>query len=374
MENDKVVYKIAEYLRNGYYDYKIKELVVNENISDENFALLLEEAKQVVHQEKLKNTEKRNRIFFILFVAAIVLSLLAFLFVIPNLVEAPSIFYPILGAALICLFSYLAIAYYKTWEPEFVKEHETPNVNYSFLFLMLIPGMVFYFILSLRFEAVADNLLKENQIEVVGEIISGGETEIQNRRGSIKISTVAVEFETVEGKKIIAYENLDTYEFQGFHINQKVNMIYSKSNPHNISLLMSESDLSKFKNSKETEILPSDLINLMSVDKQNILAELNKLSYGWEYNEQQMLWINNRKNIAISVTLDSVSYIGQNGRTADHFLKKNGFKRVDNPSSSSLSRFDLNKRYENDKYRASVRSLNSGNGQEPAAITTIAKK
>ena len=374
MENDKLVCKIVEYLKIGYYDYKIKELLLNENISDDKFEQLLEEAKQVVHQEKLKNLEKRNKMFFILFAAGIALSFLAFLFLIPNLVEAPSTFFPILGAALICLFSYLAIAYYKTWNPEFVKEHETPNINYSFLFLMLIPAMIFYFILSLRFEAVADNLLKENQIEVVGEIVSGGETEIQNRRGSIKISTVAVEFQTLEGKKIIAYENLDTYEFKSFHINQKVNMIYSKSNPQNISLLMSDSDLSKFKNSKEKEILPSDLIHLMSIDKNNITTELNKLSYGWEYNDQQMLWVNNRKNMAISVTQDSVSYIGQNGRTADHFLKKNGFKRINNSSTSSLSAFDLNKSYENDKYKASVRSVNTGNGQEPAAITTIAKK
>ena len=183
-----------------------------------------------------------------------------FWFIIPTQIESTSIFFPVLGSLLICLFSYLSLIYYKTWELEFVKKHETPEINYHIFGLMFIPGVILYFIISSRFENLADNLLKENQIEVTGKIISGEETEIQNRRGNIQISTIVVEFLTKEGNKIIAYEDIGHYEFQNFYLNQEVNLIYSKTNPQNISLLMSNKNITKFKNSKEKDILPEDML------------------------------------------------------------------------------------------------------------------
>ena len=210
--------------------------------------------------------------------------------------------------------------------------------------------------------------MKENQIEVTGKIISGGETEIQNRRGNIQISTIVVEFLTKEGNKIIAYEDIGHYEFQNFYLNQEVNLIYSKTNPQNISLLMSNKNITKFKNSKEKDILPEDMIYLMSVDKKNILTELNKISYGWEYNNKEALWVNNRRNIGISISSIMVVYIAQNFDTIDYFIEKDGFKRI------GQAKYDTNKIYEKDNYKATITMLKRENGQEPFAMTTITKK
>lgn len=374
MTNDQLTSLLVQYLKGGYYEYEIKDLLKDKNIAADDFKICFEKATELVYQDKLKMLEKRNKLFFALFITLLILTFIVFFFVLPTQIESSSIFLSILGAAVMCLFTYLCIAYYKSWELEFIKKYEIPRINFGFFIIMLLPGLLVYFLFSYRFENVADALLKENQVEAVGKVVSGGETEINNRRGSIKVSTIVVEFLTKEGQKIIAYEEVDSYEFKGFYLNQEVNLIYSKTNPKNISLLMSDSDIIRFKDSKERDILPKDLIYLMSVERENILTVLNQISYGWEFNEQEALWVNNRKNIGISISVDVVVYIANNFTTADYFLEKNGFKRVDKVSSGSLSRLDRTKVYEYENYNATIQALPQGNGEAPLAVTTIRKK
>ncbi|MBC7440781.1 MAG: hypothetical protein H7250_12470 [Flavobacterium sp.] len=374
MENNKIITVIVDHLKAGYYESEIKDILKDENISENDFKNLFNQSKEIVNNDNIIKLAKKNKLKFFGYLSITVLTLLIFLFYLPKQIESPSTFYSIIGSAIICVFAFISFLYYKTWELEFVKEHEAPNINYSFLVIMILPCAILYFIISSVFENVADNMLKENQIEVVGKVISGGETEIQNRRGNIKISTIVVEFTTEEGKKVIASEEVDTYEFQGFYLNQEVNLIYSKTNPENINFLLTDADISKFKNSKEKEITPNDLIKLMSLNTKDIKTELNKISYGWEFNNQEMLWVNKRKNLGISINSTTVNYIGQNFSTADYFLKKNGFKRIDKIETSSLSRLDANKLYENNDYEATIKALPQGNGKEPLAITTITKK
>jgi hypothetical protein len=374
MENEKIIATIVDHLKADYCESEIKDILKDKNISENDFKNLYDKSKEIVNNDNIIKLAKNNKLKFFAYVSITFLTLLIFLFYLPKQIESPSTFYSIIGSVIICLFAFISIVYYKTWKLEFVKKQETPNINYSFLVIMILPCAILYFIISSVFESVADNMLKENQIEVLGKVISGGETEIQNRRGNIKISTIVVEFMTEEGKKVIASEEVDTYEFQGFYLNQEVNLIYSKTNPKNINFLLSDADISKFKNSQEKEITPNDLIKLISLNSKDIKTELDKISYGWEFNNQEMLWVNKRKNLGISINSTTVNYIGQNLSTADYFLKKNGFKRIDKKETSSLSRFDANKLYESNSYQASIKALLQGNGKEPLAITTITKK
>ena len=374
MENEKIIEIIVEHLKADYYEHQIKEILVDKNISANDFRTLFDKSKEIVKDYNIAQISKKHKIKFIAYVLATVITLLIFWFYLPAQIESPSMMYSIIGSVLACIFAFTAFCYYKTWELEFVQKYETPNINYSFLVIMILPCGILYFINSTVFENVADNLLKENQIEVTGKVISGGETEFQGRRGDIKISTIVVEFLTEDGHKIIAYEEVDTYEFKGFYLNQEVSLIYSKTNPHNISFLLTDEDIKKFKNSNEKELMPKDLINLMTTDKTNIKTELNKISYGWEYNTQMMLWENKRKNIGVSVIDNKVIYIGQNFSTAHYFLEKNGFKRINKQITSSLPQLDALKIYENENYQATIKTLVQENGQQPMAITTIIKK
>jgi len=374
MENEKIIEIIVEHLKADYYEHQIKEILVDKNISENDFRTLFDKSKEIVKDYNIAQISKKHKIKFIAYVLATVITLLIFWFYLPAQIESPSMMYSIIGSVLACIFAFTAFCYYKTWELEFVQKYETPNINYSFLVIMILPCGILYFINSTVFENVADNLLKENQIEVTGKVISGGETEFQGRRGDIKISTIVVEFLTEDGHKIIAYEEVDTYEFRGFYLNQEVSLIYSKTNPHNISFLLTDEDIKKFKNSNEKELMPKDLINLMTTDKTNIKTELNKISYGWEYNTQMMLWENKRKNIGVSVIDNKVIYIGQNFSTAHYFLEKNGFKRINKQITSSLPQLDALKIYENENYQATIKTLVQENGQQPMAITTIIKK
>jgi hypothetical protein len=371
MEDKKNISIIVEHLKAGYHESEIKDLLEDKNISKDNLQLLFDKSKEIVFEDNLILLAKKNKFRFITYISLLILTLIIFIFYLPIQIELPSTIYPIIGSVLICIFSFISFAYVNTWNPEYVKKYETPNINYIFL---IIPCGILYFIIALRFEVVADNILKENQVDVIGKVISGGQTEIQNRRGNITTSTIVVEFLTKEDKKIIAYEDISSYEFNQFYMNKEVKLIYSKSNPENINLLISSSDLRKFKNSKEKDIVAKDLIHLMSIDNKNIEAELNKISYGWEYNNQELLWINNRKNVGVSVTQNLVLYIDQNFYTSDSFLEESSFKRVDKTNSDNLSEYNDNKVYENDNYKATVKMLRRGNGQEPLAITTITKK
>lgn len=373
MKNDQIIPKVVEYLKEGYYDFAIEDLLKEKNIPESEFTAIIDKAKEIVFEDNFKILNKKHKFIFVTSLLLAFLTLIYFSYFLPYKIESVSVSYPILGSIIICLFSYLAIAYYKTWKLEFIKKIETPNIDYSFIWIMIIPCAILYFIISSRFESVADELLYKNQIEVTGKVISGGETEIQNRYGKATYSKIIVEFNTIEGAKRIAYEDVSNSEFQNFYLNQEINLIYSKTNPENINLLISDSDFRKFKKSKERDILPQDLINFMAVDNKNAQKELNKISYGWEYHKQKMMWINVRKNIAISLSNNLVIYIGENVDVARNYLEKDGYKLIE-PIDPQMLHLVGRSVWLNKNFTAIIEKASIKNGEQPIAIITIMKK
>lgn len=373
MKKDTLVLKAVQYIKEDYYDFAIKDLLLEDGANPDEADMLLEEGKKIVYQEQILAISKKRKIIFGAVVSLLLLTFYYFLFVLPSSVESPSVTYSLLGTVLICFLGYLCIAYYKSWDLEFVRKHEELNINYSFLVIMLVPGTILYFIISSVFENTAESILKKNQIEVVGTVISGGENEIHTRRGTIKLAKIVVEFETREGEKIIADKDVSSYEFNNFYYKQEVNLIYSKTNPHNIAILTTSQALKEFKNSQERDITYHDLENLIDVKEDKLKAELDKIVYGWEYESSVKAWVNNRKNVGVAVHDNSIVYIAPNGAVAHYLLEKEGYVALNKNDSSFVAKVYGIGQYKKGNLIATIEMISTKNGEPPMAMTTLRK-
>jgi len=372
MENNDIILKAVKYIKEDYYDFAIKDLLIEDGVSPDDINDILEEANKIVLEENITKTAKKYKFIFGLNVILIVVTLFCFLTFLPKKIENESVFYPLLGSFLCCFFGYLCIAYYKSWKLNFLRRNETLSINYSFLIIVLLPGLILYFIIASVFKNTAEEILKENQVEVVGTVISGGETEIHSRRGTIKSAVIVVEFETLEGEKIMANKDVSSFEFKDFYYLKEVNLIYSKTNPHNVAILTSESALREFKNSAERDITYHDLENLIDVKEDELKSRLDKIVYGWEYEASTKAWVNNRKNIGVAVHDNSIIYIAPNGAVAHYLLEKEGYEAVNKNDSSFVAKvYGIGQLYKKGNLIATIEMISTKNGEPPMSMTTL---
>lgn len=160
------------------------------------------------------------------------------MFVLPVKIESPSILYSLLGSILICLFGFLSFIYFGTWKKD--KLRKTGNISLKFdvlLIFMMLPVIIMYAIINSVFENVAEDMLKKNKVEVVGTVMTYAVTK-KTVSGRITDIRIGVEFNTLEGERIIADKKVLSYELNQIYEGQEVNVIYSKTNPHNNDVLL----------------------------------------------------------------------------------------------------------------------------------------
>lgn len=178
-------------------------------------------------------------------------------------------------------------------------------------------------------------MLIKNHIEVVGTVMSNAVTK-ETVSGRITDIRIGVEFNTLEGEKIIADKEVSSYELNQIYEGQEVKVVYSKTNPHNNDLLLFDDAIRKFKNSIERDITPNDLANLIGLKKEQVELELNKIAYGWEYDTNKKAWLNERKDIGIAVRENEVSYLSSNAQFTRYLLEKNGFVTINKSESDNI--------------------------------------
>lgn len=166
MENTYLISKAVKYIKEDYYDFAIEDLLIKDGASQYDVYKLLEEAKKIVFEEQINKTAKKYKLFFGVIVFLIIATLYYFLFVLPEQIESSSAFYPLLGSSLTCFLGYLSIAFYKSWDLEFLRKHETININYSFLVIMLLPCVILYFFIAAVFENTAEEILKRIKLKL----------------------------------------------------------------------------------------------------------------------------------------------------------------------------------------------------------------
>lgn len=367
MDRDKIISKVVDFMKKeDCYIFEIENFLRDNRIPEGEFNGIIDEARSKLVQfapkvddKEIESISLKHTIFFGCSIIIVIATFVYLYFFLPYEIELSSNFYPILAAILICFFSFTTIIYYKTWKFDYIGRLGSPKINFGLIaVLSLIPGVILFFVFQSKFENVAEELLIKNQTEVVGTIVSGREKEMSRRGGSIKMAKVFVEFYTLEGEKIIAEESVSHYEFESFYLDQKVNLIYSKTNPRNIAILNNEYNIKKFKKSEERDLLPKDLIFLMKVEDKNILKELNKISYGWLHDSSKNIWVNNRKNIAIHTPdNNSISYLSNNLELPNYYLEKEGFVKIDKAHSNIQALFPNEIIYTKINLVATIKSL-----------------
>lgn len=356
--------------------YQVEDYLKNKGLNQDEIDSILEIANSRISEENFKLFKKQNKINFIIWSAATVITFVLFVFYLPyQKVSNYETLLSIVGTALFVVFFFLAFAYYKTWEDDFVKKFKKPNINYSFLVVFFIPGVILFFIFSWRFSSVADSKLKITQEKAIGKVISGSTVEVKRmlRSGGATFSDIVVEFETKEGKKIVAKENIATYHFKDFYIGQEVELIYSAEDPYNIDLLIDKEQISEFKGSQEREVNPDDLIKLSKINREDILNELNKIYYGWRYDEQNQVWYNAKNNNAVLISENEIRFIS--GMESNHefpkYLKTIGFKQINKKDPKDV--FDFGEKiFERDNCLVIVKVVSANNKQN--TMTIVANK
>lgn len=365
MKENPLVFKAVQYIKADYNDFEIRNFLLEEGAVEDEVDNILQEASAILEEEQVQTNSKKYKVFFILFVMFFVASFYYFLFVLPAKIESASILYSLLGSILICLFGILSFVYFGTWSKD--KLRKTGNISLKFdilLISMVFPVIIMYAVINSVFEDAAEDMIKKNYIEVVGTVISNTVTKklVSGRITNIKI---AVEFNTLEGEKIIADKEVSAYEFKQIYEGQEVNVVYSKTNPHNVDVLLFDDAIRKFKNSLERDITPQDLANLIGLEKEQVEVELNKIIYGWEYDNNKKAWFNERKNIGISVHENKVSYLSLNAQYAHFLLERNGFVAIKSESGLLFKKGNL---------IASFQVLSAKNNEEPPFSVLIIER
>jgi len=313
--NEKIITNLIKRIERSDLQYQIKDYLKKENLSDQDAELYIEYAKRKIHEKRLTTLPKTKKIIFGLYLFIALLTLIIYIFVLPNKGFGNVTLISILGSIIFSGALLYTWVYYNSWKESRIKEEleneKKHGKGISGIFILIpLPAIIIYFIFSWVLENGENNFLKASQIEVEGTVISGSSSNYNIRRTNVNVSTITVEFTTKEGKKILATEDISQYEFKDFYKGQKVKLIYSTSNPKNIGLLTNKSNITKFKDSEERDFKATDLIELINTSKkEQILKLLNKISYGWEFNKSQNNWKNNLKSMLFTKTDNKITLL-----------------------------------------------------------------
>jgi len=373
MTKEEILQKVVERIKDNEYDHEIETFLKRKEVHPDEFKSIIETARALVLEERLKVMPKRNLSVFVLVLILAIATIYFFAYYLPetNVHQSKTIL-SIVGTAIFCFLSFLAIAYYGTWKPQFLKHRDKPRIEFPLMTLMLIPGIIVYFIFSQCFSNGADRILKATQIDAVGTVVDGGVTEVKRvlRSGGASFASITVEFETKEGKIIRATEDISSYRFKDFYLGQELNIVYSSEDPSNIDLLIDDESIKELKNTQQRDFTPNDLITLMTTKKENIKAALDDISFGWE--QKSDAWMNEKSKTALMINDNEVRLITTFGKTNNYpeTLEKMGFKKIETNSGKKADKIEIlfgDKLYENDKYYFQIKTLVTG-GQQMSVV------
>lgn len=371
MEKENIINYIIQGLKNGDEEYQIERYLKIKDVNSSEFETLFETAKNKILEERLETYPKKNKQSFIIWTILTVALFVIFFFILPKQNISHNLLLSIIGAISLSFSAFHSLMYYKSWEEDFIKKVRKPKKDLNLFFaISAIPIVILYFIISWCLKNGADNILKNTQEDAIATIIDG--SSVEGRR--LNFADITVQFETKDGKEIIAVEDVSTYEFKQFYKGQKLNIIYSKDNPQNIDLLIDDENIRQLKDSQEREIVPTDLINLLSKDKEHVTSELNKINFGWAYNSDKSMWINEKRQNMILINDNQITFIAGTKDYNYTFPKKllnMGFKKTNKKDPADI--FETGeKTFENENYKVSIKSISDSSSTN--SIIIINKK
>lgn len=377
MKEDLII-ELVKRIRRSDRLYQLIIYLKSHGIPEDEIDAYIAAANARMKEDRIKSLPRKNKRTFAVLCTISLLTLIAFVFILPKMGFQLTTFLAIVGAVIFSTTSILTITYYNSWKEENVKREaeieEKDNGWLSVLFVLVpIPAVIFSFIFMYTLESGADQLLKETQIETEGIIIGGSSNSVRVRRGSFDYSSVSVKFQTKDGKEVVATEDVSEYEFKGFYKGQKVTLIYSSEDPQNIELLTNKSAIKKFKDSEERDISANDLLVLMDAKDSQVLNLLNKITYGWTFDQNIQAYTNKSKNMVFQKQPSEIVFIS--GEVSMYKLPKQfmglDFKDITEGGIGNPM-IQRERNLENERFLVSIERTRSG--QQRFVTTTVAKK
>ncbi|VUD69347.1 hypothetical protein TDB9533_04714 [Thalassocella blandensis] len=222
--------------------------------------------------------------------------------------------------------------------------------------LYVIPFIIFlpvFFFTYIHFGSVGDNFIKKDGQFTIGKIVDG--KAVTSRRK--ESYTVNVAYTIDSGAKASAMVRLTESEFKNIYKGANVPMLYAKSNPSVVRLLLTRNDIAKFAGGRNKDFLVSDLISVMEANNLQATLEshekmteyLNSQSLHWQYNENRSYWTNTLQDKVIGFPNDKSAFLIAR-LVKDHDmseeLKNLNFQQIESTSGDSV--------FASEKYRATI--------------------
>lgn len=379
--NDEIVAEVAKRLKRNEFNFRIKDYLKANGVSEEDSELYLDAAKKHILEKTMAQLPVRNKAIFISAIVVSLTSFILFVFVLPAQQFTRTGWWSFLGAVLFTTSAVTALLSLNSWK---INEEERPTYEdlkrpqeinlLSFIgMISLAPIVIIHFIFSWNFDRVSDKILKENQVEVIGTIVGG--SSMTSRR--FDFTEVRVSFFTIDGQQMVVEKDVSQYDFKRFYQGQQVPMIYSSKNPEVIELFNRDSKLQEFKGTEERSLKPSDLLKFINLNDEEITSQLNIIAYGWEYNVAYERWENQKRSSVLYRSLDGISLLADNAAmfVFARDLKELGFKEELKDGVVQISYARTSRKFVSENYIALIEATSiGGNKNMPLYITTITKR
>src|SRR5690606_19377882 len=302
MQDSDIIAKGLEIYKRNKFKYQVVDYLKRSGLDEQQSSERLEQIINLYNQERKKHLKTRNTAIFAGLIVLFLLTIIIFYWVVPHTsMRNTPFFTAVLGAGLLMLILYFMIAFYNSWSEEYLelllKNNSDISINYSFLFIMILPVLIPYFVLDARYKD-----------EIETKIVDGW-SEVMSRRGSsLERFYISLEFENENEKEIRLNKEVSRKEFDQFYKGKKVRIVYDKNAQQNIEILSNSDNIRKFTNSEERILSPDDLFYLLKVESNDsVLNYLNQTSFGWERRNGK--YINDRRFEMIEKSEESIGYV-----------------------------------------------------------------
>ena len=292
--------------------------------------------------------------------------------------------YALLGAALISICLYYTIKGIQDVE-DFNNSipHKFKLGKFVLFNIMLLSFIVFIAItikLTYLYSSIKEIELKQFGKITTGEITQGYSLTSKNDPGTY---TVTIEYNREDGKTIKAITRVSPTEFQEYYVGKEVNIIYSTHNNALVDLLTDDEKIKNYTKIENKDITIDNLLKLLEIKQSEFGTFLNKISYSWQFDSTKKSWINNQKDILITINDDkSISYLTaivspEKINSEINLLK---FKRINIANNLSKTQkiemqlFSADGLYENENFGLLIKTMPMGKEGQMATVINVFKK
>jgi len=376
--NTTNVEKIFDLYVKKSYSSEIEKYLNSLNVSDEEKQEIKQAAYEKYTDYSVNKLVDKNKFYLILSLSSAVILLFIFFYLVPKQNINNDFFYSIGGSILICFSLYCSFVFLTSIDKEKMRSvAHSQTFDYGAFFslffaLGIIPGGIFYFLISSTIESGQEKILNDTKIFTTATVVDGRSVERTSLRGRKSDTTyIIVEFENKKGEKVKRKIDLSKYEFGDFGKDQQVSLIYSSVNDYNIKVLNKDSDLAKYTHSQQRDFTINDLVTLFEED--DVLKFLNSIRYGWEDRGPEE-WINEKDQSIIKKEKDALIYFGSN-KDYLNFTRNmgNDYREIVDENSKNYAIPFGSKTYESDKYNIVIEPLIE-KGQPVNTIVNISLK